>query len=355
MTTTGSEREDVAAAVVALLDRVSETGAPAEEIRRELAVLQAQLRRDHPDVRLDLASHPESFDGSASHDVIVRGAGRTLSIGVAGSPLLPWPLRGVVRPTDQVVLRVNGHVLTMGEAVHVLDGTFEEPRLLRELVHAAVISHACIEDPVEISDAELQQAADAFRRAKGLCDAEQTGQWLDEHGLTPERFAGLVERAAALAAFRRRAATAGRVEAAFARNRSDYARLTVAWAALPIDAGLPGDAGLWTDPMRAVLAAHAAGRDGAVCRWLARDLPPGASALAAAPVGEPVDVSLAGNTVLAVVLARAEASLDAETRLLVEQDVFTEWLEERRRTADVEWYWGAPARTRRLDADRADA
>ncbi len=41
----------------------------------------------------------------------------------------------------------------------------------------------------------------------------------------------------------------------------------------------------------------------------------------------------------------AGAELDADTRRRVERRVFDLWIDERRRAAKIEWFWGTTART----------
>lgn len=155
-----------------------------------------------------------------------------------------------------------------------------------------------------------------------------------ERGLNEQQFAEAVLSAARLAELRRRV-VGDRVAAHFAERREQYATLAVAWVVRPAATTLP------VDPLAAVLSA----RDGGVTRWRVADLPAGARVLASSPVGVPADVELGGRAATAVVLSRTEAVLDEATSALVARDAFADWLEERRRGSDVEWFWSDPART----------
>lgn len=304
----------------------------AEVLRQRLAA----IRHRHAGLKLDLLAHPEPFDGSVSFDVLIRGRGPALSVGVAGSPALPWPLRAVVRNEDQTVVRVNGQVVSMAEAVAVLEDAWDDPAVLRRLVHAALVMQSLVDDPIEFSDEQIQQASHAFRRARGLYTADDTEQWLTDRGMTRRRFTELVARAARIAELRRRV-TADRIEAWFRDHREAYGTLAVAWAV-----GVAPDA-LVTDPLGTVLAA----RTGGVVRWRVGAVPTGARALTTTALRESVEVQIDGRSAVAVVLERTEAEWDEQTAELVARDAFIDWLEERRARADVQWYWGHEARTGR--------
>jgi hypothetical protein len=46
------------------------------------------------------------------------------------------------------------------------------------------------------------------------------------------------------------------------------------------------------------------------------------------------------------VLAITPARLDPATRAAIQKLLFEDWLEERRQSARIEWFWGNAARTR---------
>src|SRR5690349_17118526 len=98
-----------------LLARVTEVlldahvdGGSTENIRFRLRTFASHS------TRLDVVPQEEPFDGSISHDVLIRRVGApTVSVGVAGSANLPWPLRAMVRARDRNVVRVNGTTITV--------------------------------------------------------------------------------------------------------------------------------------------------------------------------------------------------------------------------------------------------
>ena len=64
------------------------------------------------------------------------------------------------------------------------------------------------------------------------------------------------------------------------------------------------------------------------------------AAFAAAP-GELLEpIHLDNGYVIVRVLSQTPARLDSATRAAIKELVFEDWLEERRRAARIEWYWG---------------
>lgn len=331
------------AAVAALADDLDEAPCSPEEAKRRLAT----LRRRFPHHHLDLVSGVEAFDGRSSYDVIVRqDDGVTFSVAVTSGDGLPWPLRSATRAREHDLLRVGTVRLTVADALATVDHVWDDRPLLLDLVNACVVAAALEEEPVELGPAQLQEAADAFRRAKGLLRAEDTERWLRDRSLSRRNFAHLVSRAAAAAQLRRRV-TAGGVEPWFADHRADLARLIIAWAATASEARDPGvgSPALQSDPLAAVVAARRAGQPAGVGEWLACQLPEHLSSLADVPPGTAVTVEVDGVVAEAVVVQLIPAVLDDTTRREVERRLFEEWLSERRRRADVEWFWGDTART----------
>lgn len=333
------------AAVAALADDLDGASCAPEDAKRRLA----RLRCRFPDDHLDVVSDDEAFDGRPSYDVIARqGDGLTFSIAVTSGPGLPWPLRSATRAREYDLLRVGTVRLAVADALATLDHLWDDQPLLLDLVNACIVAAALEEEPVELGPDELQEAANAFRRAKGLLRAEDTERWLADRGLSRRKFADLVSRAAAVAQLRRRVTTAA-VEPWFANHGHDLARLLVAWAARPAAGGDARGADwppLRADgPLAAVIAARRAGRPAGVGDWLACDLPEHLSAVAGVPAGTVVPVEVDGFAADAVVIEEIPAVLDDATRRGIERRLFDEWLADRRRHADIEWFWGDRART----------
>lgn len=330
----------IAARVTAYLQQAAAQGLSTEHMRAELGVIQNELRRRHPGVRMNLVAHVEPYDQSVAHDVVVRDGDDVLVIGVAAGPGLPWPLRGVTRADEQRLLRVNGEKLDVPDALACLDVVFDDRQTLRTLVDSCLVAEALAEEPVRLTDQELQLAADAFRRAKGLLTPAQTYTWLEERAMSEAEFEDIVRRTAAVAALRRRVAPDGRVQEHFQEHAARYATVLVAWAA-GTSIG-PAD-----EPLGAVIAARRAGRAAGVSEWRVGELPEEMAAVGDTEIGVPVPARVDGVDGTAVVIDRREADLDPATADLIARELFADWLATRRATADIEWHWGDAVRTGR--------
>ena len=282
-----------------------------------------RLRARHPGHRLHLLAEEEAYDGSIHYALLIRRPdGVTLSLSAAAGAGLPWALRGAARAREFDLLAVNGVRVAVADALATVDALFDDPELLRSLIDACLIGQAIEEQGIEVSDAELQDTADAFRRAKGLHSGEATRAWLAERSLTAGRFAELIDDLARTRALRALVAGDG-VDAWFAEHGHELDVVTVAYA----DVDDPAE--LAADPLAAIVSAHRAGRAGGIRKRHAGTM------------------DFEGH---AIVLDRTPAVLDDKTRETVERRLFADWLAEQRRSAHVEWFWGDEARTRRAAA-----
>ncbi|MET7396761.1 TIGR04500 family putative peptide maturation system protein, partial [Dactylosporangium sp. NPDC005572] len=209
---------------VTLLHDVQKTE-PAEARARV-----AELRERFPDTKARLLWQREQYDGSLHYDLLLTMRDGTLSLSWCPDAGLPWPLRGVQRSGELLLLRVNGVELDVADAIGFLDVLWREAPLRQRLVDACLVKEAV--DGEELDDAELQAAADAFRRARGLLSPAQTRAWLARERLSDAQFEDLVTHQALVARLRERV-TAGRVDAELAGGGHDEVLLG--------DEGLVGD------------------------------------------------------------------------------------------------------------------
>src|SRR5205085_1049945 len=106
-------------------------------------------------------------------------------------------------------------------AIACLDFIWDEARLVERLLNVCLLQEALEQEPIEPSDAELQRAMDAFRRARRLYTAEETHDWMERHGITHEKLERLVANQALAARLCERV-TEGQVEAAFEARRAEF-------------------------------------------------------------------------------------------------------------------------------------
>jgi putative peptide maturation system protein len=282
-----------------------------------------RLQERHPEHRLHLLADEEAYDGSVHCALLIRrDDGVTLSLSAARSGL-PWALRGAAKASEFDLLAVNGVRIAVADALATVDALFDDPELLRSVIDACLIGQAIEDRGIEVSDAELQQTADAFRRAKGLHSGEATRAWLAERSLTASRFAELIEDLAKTRALRTRL-VGDAVDAWFAAHGHELDDVTVAYA------DVDDREAFAADPLAVIVQAHREGRAAGIreCR--------------AEALGDVAGAFLA--------LDRRPAVLDDRTREQIERRLFGAWLAEQRRDAHVQWFWGDDARTRRAAA-----
>ncbi|WP_214416503.1 TIGR04500 family putative peptide maturation system protein [Sphaerisporangium fuscum] len=304
------------------------------------------FRAGHPGIRARLVGQREEYDGSLHHALLVKGEdGSTVSLSWCPATALPWPLRGVHRAAEHLLLRVNGVDTPVSRAIACLDFVWDESRVADRLITDALVRESLEESPEHFTDAELQEALNAFRRARGLLTAEATRAWMDRHGISHVELEELVTAEASVARLRSRVA-AGRVEEWFAAHghELDVARV--------VQLTLTGE-GAEVKPGSFLAAAERAfaGGEAAPAPLFATlrrgELAPEVAALVfrAAPGTVVGPVRTGDGEVLYKVLAVVPAVLDEAVRLEAERRIFAEWIERRRSTAKIEWFWGTADRT----------
>ncbi len=313
-----------------------------------------QLRQAFPALDLQLVWEEEAYDRSVHYDVLLRhdGAG-TVSLGYCPDRVLPWPLRGAQRSAERSLLRVNTTVLAVDQVVACLDFIWNESPVMTRLIDACLIQEALARDPVEVSDAELQDAMDAFRRGHGLLTAAQTEAWMDRRSLTHRQLEQFVAAEVEVVRLRARI-TDGRIAAYFDAHRHDFDTVRIARFHLAdeptaqrlADQIRTGTVDFHAAAERAFLAG--AGDEASIHETVRRgDAEPElAAALFIASDGEVVGpVRTERGHAVVRVLERTPATLDDTTGQAIVRLLFEEWLVERRAEARIEWFWGNASRT----------
>jgi parvulin-like peptidyl-prolyl isomerase len=93
-----------------------------------------------------------------------------------------------------VVATVHGANLSLHDLLHALKLKGQLPELIAAAVVDKVIADTAKDKGITVSDAELQQAADAFRLRGGLNKAADTQRWLAQHRLAPADLEERLER-----------------------------------------------------------------------------------------------------------------------------------------------------------------
>jgi putative peptide maturation system protein len=314
------------------------------------------LRAAYPALGVDLLWEEETYDASVHYDLLLTRAGEgTISMSYCAERALPWPMRGVHRWREGDLVRVNETFLTVDRAVATIDFIWDQAPIVERLINACLIDQELARRPIELTDEEHQRAMDAFRRAHRLYQADETHRWMERRGLSMEALEKLVAGEALVARLRERVA-AGQVEAYFEEHRADLDAARIArFAVADMEGGVQIATAIrerqldfYVAAERQALAGDDATSGGGLFEIVRRGeaSPALAKAVFVAEIGAVVGpVATDEGFTIARVLDLVPARLDGPTRLAVERRLFAAWLEERRRTARIEWFWGNAAQT----------
>lgn len=325
----------------------------AARLRPEVALERlCPLRASYADVELDLVWEEEPYSGFVHYDLLLRHPERgVVSLSFCPEREVPWPLRNAHSAPDGVLVRVNGRTVDMAMAMSCLEFLWEETGLAVRLVDVALVRQALERRRFEVTDAELQAALDAFRERHGLFSREETLRFLERRGMSPEVLEQCLE-GELLARKLREALTSEQVEPYFEAHRHELdtasvARLRVASepAARALLARLQaGTLDFFTAAREAYLASGEPGRS-ALFTTVRRGTLSEEQAeriFGASPLEVVGPFPVEEGHELLCVLQVSSARLDEDTRERLQQRLFEAWLEERRREAVIDWYWGAP-------------
>ncbi|MGW0588216.1 TIGR04500 family putative peptide maturation system protein [Streptosporangium sp. NPDC002607] len=327
-----------------------------EEARERLGALRAR----YPGIAMRLVWQREAATDQYHYDLLFPSAEGTTSLAFAPDRAIPWPLRNSQRAGEQLVLRVNGTDMLIEQVISLLDVLWDDAALSRRLVNACLIGQAADVEDIDLPDDRLQEAMDAFRRARGLLTAQATRAWMAERGVSHAQLERIVAVEATVAALRQRVA-GERVEDFFADHRDAFDRLRVvrsryadqAHAEAAVARLRAADVrgaevvAMATEESLAGLATsriEGGYREDLITSYGAKAV----EARAGTVIGP---AALEGGFCFAYVLAVEPAVLDRFTRKFIEERLLDEWLREQRRHAHVEWFWGSKSRTDELTAD----
>jgi putative peptide maturation system protein len=313
------------------------------------------LGQRHPNIDFDLVWEDQPYDGSVEYSAILNTAGEgALSVSISPEKALPWPLRGVHRYDEADLLRVNGVLMQIGEAIQLMDAVWRNEDLLRRLVEACLLREALGDDVPEVTDEQLQRAMDEFRREYGLHTAAEMEAWLKNMGLDQFRLEEILCEQVAVDGLREQV-TASMVEDYFAAHQHDLTicrlrRVTARTESLCVaiidrarangDGLLPAAAAMDGKDSDHILSIE-------VLEARRCELPVEATPPVDAAVGVIFGPMLVGDRWCAFELTATESpAIDAATRDYCQRMLFQRWLDERRAGARIEWYWGSQDETR---------
>lgn len=128
---------------------------------------------------------------------------------------------------DVTLGTVGGTRITLDDLLFQLR-TNSAQTVIEDMVHAVVIRKMAEESAISVSNADLQRAADEFRRGSGLITAQETHEWMAQHGLTLEEFERKLEQDLLTQKVRERLATEDAKQKVFVQNILDFERAKIA-------------------------------------------------------------------------------------------------------------------------------
>jgi putative peptide maturation system protein len=308
--------------------------------RAQLGEARAKMQdwnQRHPDVHADLIVDQPPGSLFVEYDLVFGDLeGGTLGLTWRDDDGTPWLVSYADHWASNFVASVDGQGISIQDALRALHlGAETHPDLLERIVEQKLVLTAVDRDPTPVTEAELQTAADDFRRANGLQSAADMRRWLDTHRLTPTTFASMLTSTIRAARLRKRIATE-RSAAYFESHADDFARARIT----TVRFATRDEAERFSNRARGqslLSIVDASVVHAEMVSGFQRTLPP---VLAGAGLGDVVGPYREGDLfVLAQVNSREPAQLDDETQRAIEDVVFAKWLAEQRAAANVQWHW----------------
>ncbi|WP_182876938.1 TIGR04500 family putative peptide maturation system protein [Microbispora sp. H10670] len=341
-TAPASFADDLAEAVALLRGLPVARDAVGEARRRVLDWAAAR-----PHLRAQLAVDEPPGATRAGYDLLLdHPEGGTVALSAEVDDGIPWLVDHSTHWAAANILSVDGAGLSIAGALSAIRALGVRDRQLHERLvdHRIVLNEleGALQQP---TTAEIQAAADEFRRRRGLTGRAQTLEWLAEAGMSPEMFQTHARTQALVARVRDRFAGEP-ARRHLAEHPEDFTVRRAVWVT-----------GRHADDLSALLEGPV--EDFAARCLAALELPAGPSGntpqllatTALTPrLPEPLrtvpqktaigPVPYEGAYLAGVVHEVVAPDPDAPEVLEAARDAaFQAWLDERRRTAEIRWFW----------------
>jgi hypothetical protein len=101
---------------------------------------------------------------------------------------------------------------------------------LQEVTRRQLVVKAAAEKGLVVSDEELQKASDAWRTVNGLLSASDTSKWLEDSGLTMEKYETYLDDNLLIFKFKQALASAVQIEKMFSDPQCKDAAIELVYA-----------------------------------------------------------------------------------------------------------------------------
>ncbi|WP_431933901.1 TIGR04500 family putative peptide maturation system protein [Nonomuraea jabiensis] len=269
--------------------------------------------------------------------------GGTVALSAEAEDGVPWLVDHSTHWAAANILSVDG----VGLSIAVALSTIRALGVRDQQLHERLVDHRILLNELEgtlqwPTEAEIQAAADEFRRRRGLTGKARTLEWLAEAGMSPEMFRTHARTQAIIARIRARFAGEP-ARRHLAEHSEDFTMRRAVWVTGPR-----------ADELRALTEGPVA--DFAARSLAALELLPGRrlqlhaattltprlpGPLRAAAEGTVIGpVPYEGGHLAGAVYEVVPPDPDAPEVMEAARDAaFQAWLDERRRTAEIRWFW----------------
>jgi putative peptide maturation system protein len=301
-------------------------------IRRRSAVEEARRAagawaESHPSLAPQLVTNPRPGSPVVDYDLLIDDpSGGTIMLGVQPDDGASWLVDHSTHWAAGNLLTVDGTPISTSEAMLMLRSLTRaglSPQ--EELARFCVLRNAAAKEETDLAD--IQAAADAFRRRRGLTGGNTMLEWLERIGLTAEAFHDHMAANARERKFRARK----RDELAsehLARHRDQFAKVWATWVS--------SEDRIDVAELHGPLDHHWELRLTKARTW-SGELP---APLRDVPAGEGTGpVPFEGRFLTGVVHKREEAVADADTLKAAGEAAFELWLAGAVQQAQITWHW----------------
>jgi putative peptide maturation system protein len=339
--------------VLSCLEGISRENVLPTDAQREINA----VRSRHPAASIELVWDEQEFDSSRHYDALIRpqGFSGTVSLSVCHDEGLPWPLRGLQPGRDSELLRVNGTVMSVENAIRQLDMLWHRKPLMQRLIDSCLIETELERRQIEVTPAEVQQTVDDMRRRRGLLTTTDTHAWLASSGMSMH---GLTEIAVKLArAAKLRDLIVGQdVDRYLEQHRESFDAVNTrvlqtpdARIAQQVTEAVRGGSRPFLDAAQEAFFCDSTGRTQLFYRKeprhrLAERLRDATAAFRSGDLLGPLDEG--DERLLIHVVSVEPAERNPHLRSAVVARLFDDWLREQRQHARTEWFWGPHSATK---------